>query len=299
MRKLQFRRIDYTPYILIGPTVLMTVIVMFLPVLRVFYLSFQNYNYLKMYANGYAGIENYVKLFTKDDTFRDAIVVTIKWVFCEISLQLLIGLTVALALNQRFKGRSVVRAISFIPWAVSGVLTTMLWLLMYNEHIGIINRIFVALHLLEEPRAWLGNTSTALGSVIVAELWRGTPFFAVTFLAALQSIPVELYESAKVDGCGAVLRFIKITLPFLKDSIVLTTLLRCIWEFNSIDLIYTMTNGGPMRLTTTLSVYMMQTAIVKSNYGYASAIGVVCFISLTIFALVYLKVSKYGKGDVE
>jgi multiple sugar transport system permease protein len=283
------------PYVLIAPTVILTVCIMFLPILRVFYLSFQNYNYRKSYLDGFIGFANYVKMFTTDATFKTACWVTLKWVFWEVSLQLIFGMILALLLNREFRFRGFVRAIAFVPWAVSGVLTTMLWLLMYNEHIGIINYVFEAAGLIKNAVGWTANTSTVLGAVIVAELWRGIPFFAITLLASLQSISPDLYEAASIDGCGRVKSFLHITLPHLKDTIVLTTLMRCIWEFNSVDLIYNMTNGGPMNLTTTLSVYMMKTAVVNSDYGYASTIGVFCFSLLLIFSAVYLKITKYGK----
>lgn len=282
------------PYVLIIPTVVMTLCIMFLPIIRVFWLSLYNNNFKKPWANGFVGFKNFVKLFN-DPTFRTACGVTIKWVVSEVGLQLFFGMILALLLNRKFKFRGLVRAIAFVPWAVSGVLTTMLWLLMYNEHIGIVNKILSAVGLLAKPIGWTANPSTVLGAVIVAELWRGIPFFAITLLAGLQAIPTELYESSTIDGCGRWKSFIYITLPYLKDSIILTTLMRTIWEFNSVDLIYNMTNGGPMHLTTTLSVYMMQTSAVNSDYGYASAIGVICFTVLLIFSVIYIRVSRYGK----
>ena len=285
-----------TPYILIMPTVIMTVCIMFLPILRVFQLSLYNNNFKKPWADGFVGFANFIKLFN-DKTFHTACIVTLKWVFSEVSLQLIFGMILALLLNRKFRFRGLVRAIAFVPWAVSGVLTTMLWLLMYNEHIGIVNKIFLAIGMIARPIGWTANPSTVLGAVIVAELWRGIPFFAITLLAGLQAIPSELYESATMDGCGRWKSFIFITLPYLKDSIILSTLMRTIWEFNSVDLIYNMTNGGPMHMTTTLSVYMMQMSVVNSDYGYASTIGVVCFSVLLVFSVIYLRLTRYGKEN--
>lgn len=284
------------PYALTAPTVILTVCIMFLPIFRVFWLSLQNSNYKKPWADGFAGLSNFVRLFTEDATFQLACENTVKWVFWQVLLQLFFGMILALLLNRKFRFRGFVRAIAFVPWAVSGVLTTMLWLLMYNEHIGIVNHLFKAVGLIGKSIGWTANTSTVMGAVIVAELWRGIPFFAITLLASLQAIPQELYEAGAIDGCGRWKSYLHITLPHLKDSIILTTLMRTIWEFNSVDLIYNMTNGGPMNLTTTLSVYMMKTSVINSDYGYASAIGVVCFSVLLIFSAVYLKATKYGKG---
>ena len=286
---------NLAPYLLISPTVIATVCIMFLPILRVFWLSLQNNNFKKPWADGFVGIDNFIRLFTEDPTFKMACWTTLKWVFWQVALQLLLGMILALLLNRKFRFRGLVRAIAFVPWAVSGVLTTMLWLLMYNEHIGIVNYLFEAIGFISKPIGWTANTSTVMVAVIVAELWRGIPFFAITLLAGLQAIPQELYEAGSIDGCGRWKSFVYVTLPHLKDSIVLTTLMRTIWEFNSVDLIYNMTNGGPMNLTTTLSVYMMKTSVINSNYGYASAIGVVCFSILLVFSILYLKITKYGK----
>ena len=128
----------------------------------------------------------------------------------------------------------------------------------------------------------------------VSELWRGIPFFAITILAGLQSISQDIYESCNIDGCSSVQRFRYITLPFLKETLTFSVLLRCIWEFNSIDLIFTMTNGGPLRLTTTMPVYLMQQAVVGGKYGYGSAMAVLMAAGLLLFAVIYLKITKYG-----
>ncbi|RTE10904.1 sugar ABC transporter permease [Paenibacillus whitsoniae] len=285
------------PYILIAPTLILIAVIMFYPILRVFELSVQNYDLTRPQEFGFAGLLNFKRILFEDDLFFGTVWVTAKWVLIEVVLQLVLGLIVALLLNQSFRLRGLVRSLVLVPWAVSGVLTTMLWSLMYNQHIGVINDLLKKIGLIHEDIAWLANTKTVFGSVIVAELWRGIPFFAVTLLASLQSIPNDVYESCEVDGCGKVKKLFYITLPYLKESIIFATLLRAIWEFNSIDMIFTMTNGGPMNMTTTLPIYMMQTAILKGNYGYGSAIGVITFIFLMIFVLVYLRLSRSEQDD--
>lgn len=287
----------YYPYLLIAPTVILIVFIMIYPVGDVFYLSFQNYDFTNLMEKGYAGFDNFRKLFTQDDLFRQSIGITLKWVVIEIVFQLVLGLLIALLLNRKFHCRGAVRTISLLPWAVSGVLITMLWTLMYDQNSGLFNDLLKRLGLISQNIAWLADNRTFFGSIVVAELWRGIPFFAITFLAALQSIPEEVYESSAIDGCNSVQNVFYITLPFLKESIIFSTLLRAIWEFNSIDMIFTMTNGGPMDQTTTLPIYMMKTAIIQGNYGYGSAIGVVCFLFLLLFSILYIKLSGYGGED--
>lgn len=287
----------YYPYMLIAPTAILILLTMVYPISHVFYLGFQNYDLTNAWQNGYAGFKNFTNLFTNDDLFKSSIVITLKWVLLQVAFQLLFGIIVALLLNCKFKCRGAARAISLVPWAVSGVLITMLWSLMYDQNSGLFNNLLMKMGIIKQNIAWLADSHTFFGAIVIAELWRGIPFFAITLLASLQGIPQEVYESSAIDGCGPVKNLFYITLPFLKESIIFSTLLRGIWEFNSIDMIFTMTNGGPMDQTTTLPIYMMKTAIIQGNYGYGSAIGVICFIFLMVFALLYIKLSGYGRDE--
>lgn len=285
-----------TPYLLLLPAIFLILVFMVYPIGNVFYLSLQHYNPTKPWINGFAGTENFVNILTDRD-FWNSLRVSVKWVLSEVVLQLVFGMIIALILNQRFKGRGVFRALTFIPWAMSGVLTAVLWSLIYNENVGLLNDVLLKLGLAKSSSAWLANSKLVFGSVVVAELWRGIPFFAISLLAAMQSISGDLYEAADVDGCSKWNAFRYITLPSLKDTIILTTLLRTVWEFNSVDLIYSLTGGGPVGKTTTLSILIANHATKTSNYGYGSAISVISFLILAVFALIYLKVSNYGTEE--
>jgi len=232
-----------------------------------------------------------------DSLFYSSLGVSLKWVIIEVLFQLIFGLVIALLLNQKFKGRGFCRAAVLIPWAISGVLTSMMWSMMFNEHFGVFNALLRQIGLIHTNIAWTANSKTVLGAICLAELWRGIPFFAIVILAGLQSIPTELYESCAVDGGGRWGSFCNITLPYLKETIILSTLLRAVWEFNSVDLIYTMTGGGPANATTTLSMYIAQKAISASNFGYGSALVVISFMLLLGFALTYLQMSKFGQEE--
>lgn len=289
-------KFNFAPYILILPVCLLMGLIMIYPLGKVFYLSFQHYNPTKPFTNGFAGLDNFITIFTKKE-FYNALGVSAKFVACEVVLQLIFGMIVALILNQRFKGRGFFRALTFIPWALSGVLTAVLWSIMFNQHFGVLNDLLAKLGIIKEPIAWLANTKFVLGSVIVAELWRGIPFFAISLLAAMQGLPDDIYEAARVDGSTKLQTFRFITLPMLKNTIVLTTLLRTIWEFNSVDLIYSLTGGGPVGKTTTLSMLIANQAIKTSNYGYGSALSVVSFAILAVIAVIYMKLSGFGKEE--
>lgn len=281
------------PYLLLLPTLVMITALLFFPMARIFYYSFQNYDISAPFYDSFAGFDNFVKVFTKDVYFIPSLINSLKWVVSQVSLQLVFGMGIALLLNKKFKFRGLTRGFVFVPWAISGVLTSVMWSLMYNEHMGVFNDILMKLGIIDSPQAFLASTNSAFISVVVAELWRGIPFFAVTILASLQSIPEELYEAAAMDGSSRWTSFINITLPQLKRTIVLTTLLRTVWEFNNVDLMYNLTNGGPANSTMTYAMYIAKTAVHGSDFGYGSALTVVAFLILTIIALIYLKISKF------
>lgn len=285
------------PYLLITPSVVLLLAIFGYPVIKVFSLSLQNYNFADFSNQGFIGLENFKTIFTEDDIIVDSLIFSFKWVAVEVGLQLVFGMILALILNTKFRGRGAVRALTLIPWAVSGVLTTMLWMLILNQSIGLVNQIMIKLGTSPgDVPAWLASTKLIFPSLVVIELWRGIPFFAITLLAAMQGIPADIYD---IDGAGKTAKFRYITLPYLKETIVLTTLLRAIWEFNSTDMIFTLTNGGPVNMTTTLPIYMLKTAVVSGNYGYGSALGVIAFIVLFLFAAVYMKMSKFGGEEDE
>jgi len=292
-----FQLEKWMPYLFISPAIVLIVGFLFYPLGNVFYYSLQNYDASQPYYNGFAGLDNFIRIFTQDPQFFSSLGISLKWVVSQVTLQLLAGMGIALLLNQSFRFRAFIRAAAFTPWAISGVLTSVMWSLMYNEHMGVINDILKKLGIIEQNQAWLANLDTVFASVVIAELWRGIPFFAITLLAGLQSIPEELYEASKVDGAGRWRTFIHITLPHLKNTIILTTLLRTVWEFNNIDLIFNLTGGGPAHETTTLTMYIAEQAIHSNNFGYGSALTVVSFGLLLVFAIAYLRISRFQKEE--
>ncbi|MFI6206767.1 carbohydrate ABC transporter permease [Streptomyces sp. NPDC051041] len=281
------------PYLLIAPAALLMLGFIAYPVISVFYYSLQEYNPTKPWRNGYAGFDNFVRIFTEDPQFWDTLVFSAKWVFVEVGLQLLFGLALALIVNQTFVGRALGRALVFSPWAVSGVLTSAIWVLLYNSQTGI-TRYLADLGIGDYGTSWLSDTSTVFPAAIVADLWRGVPFFAILILADLQSVSKDLYEAAEVDGASRLKQFWHITLPHLKDAIILSTLLRAVWEFNNVDLLYTLTGGGPAGETTTLPLYIANTSVESHDFGYASALTTVAFVILLFCSIVYLRLSKFG-----
>jgi multiple sugar transport system permease protein len=287
---------QWLPYLFILPAIVFIISFWLYPLGNVFYYSLQHYNANTPFYNGFVGFENFREIFTQDPQFYASLITSCKWVVSQVSLQVVLGLGIALLLNQQFKCRTFFRAATFTPWAISGVLTSVMWSLMYNEHMGVINDIFFKLGLIDHRHAWVADLQTVFLAVVIAELWRGIPFFAITLLSALQGIPEELYEAAKVDGAGRWKSFLYVTLPQLKNTLVLTTLLRCVWEYNNVDLIFNLTGGGPAHHTTTMTMYVAELAIRENNFGYGSAITVISFTILLGFAMLYLKISRLERG---
>lgn len=284
------------PWLLILPTLVFLGMFCFFPMIRGFGYAVTNYDRGNPKATEFVGMANFVKIFTDDKVFVKTLINSLKWVVSQVTLQLFFGMIFALILNQKFRGRGLVRTFCFAPWAVSGVLTTMLWILIFNEHIGLLNNVLKAIGMGHMTKAWVQNVQTAFPSVVLAELWRGIPFFTITLLGGLQTVPLELYESAKVDGGNSWKNFWLITVPFMKESIVFATLMRTIWEFRSVDLIMTMTDGGPVRRTLTLPIYMYKTSIENGQYGYGAALTVILFLILSVYVVIYLKANNFGKG---
>lgn len=290
------RRKRIFAYFLIFPTLFFLGLFCFYPMIRGFLYAFTNMERTRPPRTAFIGLGNFKDIFTNDKVFYGTVSVSVRWVITEICCQLVFGMCFALILNCRFRFRGVVRTLCFAPWAVSGALTTILWFLIYNEHIGLVNQFLSYIGQAALRKAWVQNITTVFPAVALAELWRGIPFFTITLLGGLQGIPVELYESAKMDGGSDWTNFWAITLPFMKESIVFAALMRSIWEFRSVDLIMTMTDGGPMRKTLTLPIYMYQESVVNGRIGYGAALTIILFVILTVFVYIFLKANQFGKG---
>jgi multiple sugar transport system permease protein len=240
------------PYLLIAPAALLMLGFIAYPVISVFYYSLQNYNPTKPWRNGYAGFDNFVHAFTDDPVFWDTLTFSAKWVVVEVGLQLLFGLALALIVNQTFVGRGLGRAMVFSPWAVSGVLTSAIWVLLYNSQTGI-TRYLADMGIGSYGTSWLSDTSTVFPAAVVADLWRGVPFFAILILADLQSVSKDLYEAAEVDGASWMQKFRFITWPSMQMLYITCTLLSMIWTLGDFNSVYLLTGGGPADLTHVLA----------------------------------------------
>ncbi|MCP4381458.1 MAG: sugar ABC transporter permease [Hyphomicrobiales bacterium] len=289
-RNASFRRL-IEPYLYLLPAVLLIGLVLLVPLIIGIAYSFQSIQLLRPFNDGWVGLENFQTLWD-DAKFWIALRNTVWWTLGSVVLQFGLGLGLALLLNDKFRGKGFVQSLVFLPWAVPAFLVALTWAWLLNPVIGPISHWLFAAGLLSEPYNILGDPQLALWGPIVANVWLGIPFFAITMLAALQSIPGELYEAADIDGATAWQSFTKITLPFLAPMIVITVMLRTIWIATFADLIFVMTGGGPANSTQILSTYIFTTAFRKLDFGYASAIAVALLLILLLYALVLLRVRK-------
>lgn len=279
------------PFVYLSPAILLLGVVLLIPLIIGISYSFQAIELLNPFNTGWVGFENYQKLWS-DRKFWLALDNTFWWTFWSISFQFLLGLGLALLLNTQFFGKKLFQALVFLPWAVPTFLSALTWAWLFNPVIGPLPHWMAALGILSEPYNIMGDPDLAMWGPIVANIWFGVPFFAITLLAALQSIPSELYEAAEMDGASSWQTFTKITLPFLAPMIAITVMLRTIWIANFADLIYVMTGGGPANSTQIVSSYIFTTAFRKLDFGYASAIAVALLGILMIYAVFLLWLRK-------
>lgn len=284
------------PYFFIVPILVLMLLMFAVPLLNSLIMAFQKYK-LGSADIHFNGLDNFRKLFADRDL---GMIVrnTAVYVIATVAGQFLLGLTLALALWRKFPGRGVYQSIVFLPWAFSAFVVGLMFRWSFNGEYGVVNDVLLRLGLISEKISWLGTPGYSLAVVILAMIWVGIPFFAIMILAALQSIPNDVYEAAAIDGAGVVTKFFRITVPYIRPTILMTVLLRTIWVFNSIDMVIVITEGGPANHSMTLPTYMYTRAFSGYDFGLASAIGVLLMLVLLVYTLFYMKVTKYGKaGD--
>ena len=274
--------------VLVTPAFLYLLIVLFFPLLWGISMSFTD---KRIGAEPvFIGLDNYVELLANRNFYR-ALINTGVFTMSSIVGKLVFGLLLALLLNMEFRNRNMVRALFLLPWTLPNLVAVLNWRWIYNSAGGALNAVLRALGLIERNISWLSVPSFALLGVVIANVWRGTPFFGITILSKLQTIPKDLYEAAEIDGAGVLRKFIHVTLPEIKDVILLTTLISTIWTLNEFDTVWLMTGGGPANRTVVMAVFSYTTAMQKMQIGKAVAVSVL--LMPVLFVLITL-VTKYS-----
>ena len=272
------------PYLYTAPALILIITVMLVPLAIGISYAFRDMTLLDPFSGGFIGLDHF-RAIAKDTTFWLALKNTVYWTGYSVALQFGFGLILALLLDKPFYGRGLAQALCFLPWAVPSFLSGLNWAWMFNPVVGPIPHWLYGLGLMSAPDNILSDPNLAMWGPIVANVWWGIPFFAITLLAALQSIPRDLYEAAAIDGATPFQRFRSITLPFLAPTIAITVMLRTIWIANFADLIVVMTNGGPADKTQIVASYIFTQAFRRLDFGYASAIAMVLLLLLMVYSL--------------
>lgn len=275
-------------YGLIAPSVLMVLLIYFYPMLNGFWQSMHYYSRVQPWAYQFTGLENYMTALRTHDfwvALRTSGIWTVGGVLASYSL----GLIAALLLNAEFRGRGIYRSVLLLPWVVPPVVAGTSWMWMYADQDGIINRTLRDLHIISRPIYWLSVPHLAMIAVIIVHVWRSFPFMMITVLAALSSIPDDIYEAGRIDGASNWQLYRYITFPLIFPISVTAVVLSSIWTFNDFGTIFVLTGGGPASATTTLIIQSYKEAFQRYNVGYGSSLAVIAMILMMGIAVVYLR----------
>jgi trehalose/maltose transport system permease protein len=271
-----------TAYYMVLPSLLLIIIVAFFPILYGIVLSLTDSTAAAF--GSFIGVENYVEMF-QDPDFLEGLSNTVIFTVVSVTLEFILGLSIALAVNRAFRGRGLVRAAILVPWAFPTVISAVMWRLMFQDRIGIIQYVASTIGIISEPI--LSDRTLLLIAAILVDVWKTTPFMALLLLAGLQVIPGDVYEAARVDGANVYQRFFQITLPLLKGAILVAVLFRTLDSYRVYDLFY----GMAQRELESLSTYVYEgVRISQLQFGPGNAAAVFIFVTAFLLALFFIKV---------
>ncbi len=290
-----FRKVE--PYIWIAPSVILMAVFILIPIISVFRMALNKVtktNQLK----GFNNFENFIKV-VKTPTFALVLKNTLVWTIAVVVLSTLLGFMLALVLNNKFRGRKIARAIVVFPWATTLVIQASAWGFIINKDYGTLNTLLMKLHIISQPMNWTPSPEAYFAWEIACGIFVTIPFVTFCVLSGLQSIDSSYYEAATVDGATYWQKLFKITLPLVKSSLTVSTVLNIIYVFNSFPIIWTMTKGDPANRTDTLVTYLYKLAFYNGRSGEAAAVSVIGFLILLICASVYMIYTlRKGDGDL-
>jgi multiple sugar transport system permease protein/N,N'-diacetylchitobiose transport system permease protein len=277
-------------WLLVLPSLAVILGVKLYPLLYSIWLSGYRVTVLSPVAR-YVGTDNYVALLTNPN-FQASLGRTLYFTVVSLILQMALGIAIALVLNTPFRGRNLVRALVLLPWAVPTVVNAVLWQWIYHPQFGALNGILSVAGIIDSNIQWLGSPYLAMNMVILADTWKTLPLYVILFLAALQTVPDELHQAAAVDGAGLWKRFVHVTLPFLKPTMVVVLVLRTMETFRVFDIIFLMTAGGPAGSTTVVGYYAYLEAFRNLNFGAGAAASNIIVFAVALISLVYLRLLR-------
>ncbi|PKR56168.1 carbohydrate ABC transporter permease [Thalassospira marina] len=284
-------------WIFLAPMLVILAAVAGWPLLRTFYFGFTDANLSDLSSYSFIGTENFYAVYDgeafgllTDPEWWQAVWNTLFFSVISVSLETALGMVVALVLNQNFRGRGLVRAAVLIPWAIPTIVSARMWNWMLHDQFGIINDMLMKLGILSAPIAWTASPDWAMSAVILVDVWKTTPFMALLILAALQMLPGNCYEAARVDGIHPVRVFFKVTLPLIKPAVMVAVIFRALDALRVFDVIYVLTPNNPQ--TTTMSVYARQQLVDFQEVGYGSAASTLLFVVIAFCIMAYIMIGR-------
>jgi ABC-type sugar transport system permease subunit len=280
-------------YLFVTPIVLLVLSLVAYPFTYAIYLS-MTYKLVGL-PPVFVGFENYIRL-TWDGFFQRAVVNSFIFTFGSVGFKLVLGVVMALVLTSNIRWRSFWTGVLLIPWVAPTVVSALNFLWIFDGSLGVLNHVLVrVLHVLPQGVGWLSEPGLAMASVVAVNIWRGFPFFGISFLAGMKAIPAELYEAAEVDGASVVQRFRHITLPGIRNIMIIVVLLSTIWTFNDFQIIYILTKGGPGGTTMVMPVLTYETAFGAQRLGEAIAVALYLLPALAVTIMVLARYMRKGR----
>ena len=278
------------------PFALTALFFMVYPIVEAVRMAFFSYNPLRPDLSAFVGLSNFSYIFD-DQLFWTSFWQATVWTGFSIVFQTLFGVAIALLLHQALPGIAIFRGLLLFPYIVPTVVIALIWRWIFNPEIGVVNYALLTSGVISERIYWLSTPEMAMASTIMLNVWKYTPFVVICVLARLQSVPLELYDAAKVDGAGVIRRFADVTLPQLKEVLIVVVVFRTIWTFNKFEEIYLLTKGGPGTSTFNLAVYAFEQSIANLKLGVGAATGVIMMIMLSVGSVIYLRSAGFAREE--
>lgn len=276
-------------WMFLAPMIVVVLFVAGWPLARTIYFSFTNAVLSDIESHSFVWLENYLYLLQDGDWWM-AVRNTLVFTFASVTLEVILGTIIALALNAHMPGRGMLRASVMIPWAIPTIVSAQMWNWMFNDFYGVINAMLMGMGFIDQPLAWTADPDLSLWAVIIADVWKTTPFMALLILAALQVLPSECYEAARVDGIHPVRVFFKVTVPLIKPALLVAVIFRCLDALRIFDLIYVLTSGS--RSTMTMSIYARRELVDFQDVGFGSAASTMLFLIIALATVLLLTLGK-------
>lgn len=281
----------------LSPALIFLAVLIGYPLVTVLTDAFENAHLVNPGVGGFAGLDNFEKVVT-DTHFYPAVGNTIVWTVGSVVGEFVVGLGAAILLNRKMRGQVLFRVATFIPWLVPIVVAGMTWEWMLNPDFGIINSVLTSTGLVESPVNFLGDKDWAMATVIFVNVWRTFPYYTISFLAAMQAIPDELYEAAALDGANAWRRFWSVTVPQLRSVALIIVFIHLIWTAVNFDFIWVLTQGGPNYATMTLPILIYRYSLQQFDVGAASALSTLMFLGTSLIFVVYYRYRRRLSDEI-